>query len=393
MRLLINAVGRRAGGGLTGGLNCIRGIRQVRPDYEIMALVPGGHGYEELCARLSIPHRAFAKTRGYAAWRLWFDQVAVPLAARRWRADVLFTMNNQPAWAAPCPQIVLFANPYYIYPAAGWPPLAPFDRASLRLQRLLFAVCAPRCACVAAQTAVAARRLQEQYGIDPSRVAIVRNAVAAEHDEPETEAGRRLASRMREAAGSRVPVLTVARYYAHKNLEFVVRVAQRLRETEGPRFVFFITIDPDQHPGARAVLETIERAGLGGDVINLGPLGYGELRSVYQAAQICFAPTVLESMSGSYLEALHHQLPIVTTDYDFSRDACGSEALYFPAGDVDTAIRLLQTAAASPPRRQEDARHAKPRPWTDVCRDLTAAIESIARSAPAPDSAVRARGR
>ena len=70
MRLLMNAVGCRAGGGLTVGLNCIRGIRQARPAYEIMALVPAGHGYEALCESLSIPYRAFPRTLGYAAWRL-----------------------------------------------------------------------------------------------------------------------------------------------------------------------------------------------------------------------------------------------------------------------------------------------------------------------------------
>src|SRR5829696_8391643 len=159
MRLLVNAIGLRAGGGQTVGLNCLRGIREVRSDYEIMALIPAGCGYEELCTTLSIPFEAFTTTALYPAWRLWFDQVQVPLTAKRWSADVLFTMNNQAAWGATCPQIVLFHNPYYIYPVAEWWRfLAPFDRASLLLQRLLFAAVAPRCACVAVQTPVAAKR-------------------------------------------------------------------------------------------------------------------------------------------------------------------------------------------------------------------------------------------
>jgi glycosyltransferase involved in cell wall biosynthesis len=379
MRLLINAVGLRAGGGLTVGLNSLRGIRQVRPDYKIFALVPAGCGYEELCASLSIRYRAFARTRVYPVWRLWFDQLQVPVIARSWSADVLFTMNNQAAWSSPCQQIVLFHNPYYIYPHAEWSPLLTrFERASLLLQRRLFSFTARRCERVATQTAVAAERVRQQYGIDPARLAVVANAAAPEHQRQETDAGRMLAGRMRDAAAGRITVLTLARYYPHKDLEFIVKVARRLRESGDTRFIFFITVAAEQHPGAKALLDTIEREALGKDVVNLGEISYGELRSAYLATQACFLPTVLESMSGTHLEALQYQLPIVTADRDFAREACGMAAEYFSPGDVDGAIRQLHRAAASAKQRQEVATASPPRGWVDVGHDLAAMIESIA---------------
>jgi glycosyltransferase involved in cell wall biosynthesis len=378
MRLLINAVGLRAGGGLTVGLNGLRGLRAARPEYELLALVPAGCGYEELCASLSIPCRAFAMPVLYPAWRLWFDQVRVPLIARRWSADVLLTMNNQPALAARCAQVVLFHNPYYIYPLNEWSPLlTAFERVSLLLQRQLFSMTARRCARVAAQTAVAAQRVHQQFGIDPERLAIVPNAVAPEHQQAETDAGRQLAARMDERAAGRTSVLTLARYYPHKDLEFIVHVARRLREAGDRRFVFFITVAPDQHKGARALLETIQRQDLDEDIVNLGEIGYRELRSVYQATRVCFLPTVLESMSGTHLEALQYQLPIVTADRDFAREACGLAAEYFRPGDVDEAIAQLRRVASSALPRCERAGGAARRGWTDVGPDLATIIESI----------------
>ena len=377
MRLLINAVGLRAGGGLTVGLNGLRGIRDARPEYELLALVPAGCGYEELCARLSIPCRTFAIRPFYPGWRLWFDQVLVPLIARRWSADVLFTMNNQPALAARCPQVLLFHNPYYIYPLDEWSPLLTgFERVSLSLQRRLFSVTARHCARVAAQTSVAAKRVQQQYAIHPERLTIVANAVAPEHERGETDAGRELAARMDQAASGRTSVLTLARYYPHKDLEFVVRVASRLREAGERRFVFFVTVAPEQHKGAKALLETILCQGLAEDVVNLGEIGYRELRSVYQATRACFLPTVLESMSGTHLEALQYQLPIVTADRDFAREACGQGAQYFSPGDVDGAIQQLQRVAFANTRRAA-AGAAPRRGWTDVGNELAAIIESI----------------
>jgi glycosyltransferase involved in cell wall biosynthesis len=392
MRLLVNAVGLRAGGGLTVGLNCLRGIRDARPDYQMMALVPAACGYEELCGELSIPYKAFRRTARYPAWRLWFDQVQAPLHAREWSADVLFTMNNQAAWAAPCRQILLFQNPYYIYPAAEWWSLVTsFERVSLLLQRALFGAIARRCACIAVQTDVASRRLQQQYGVDPERLTIIPNAIALEHDGAETAAGRLLARRMQEAASGRIGVLTLARYYPHKALEFIVRVAQRLRAMGDRRFVFFITVEADQHPGARALLEALDREQLAAEVVNLGPLGYGVLRSAYGAARISFLPSVLESMSGTHLEALHYQVPIVTTDRDFARHACGDAAEYFPPGDVDAAIERLRHVAESPVRAQDMQAAPRPRPWRDVCRDLGAIIDSVHRSERGMPEMIRAR--
>lgn len=379
---------------MTVGLNGLRGIREVRPGYEIMALVPAGCGYEQLCTSLSIPYRAFARNALYPAWRLWFDHVQVPAMAKEWSADVLFTMNNQAAWRAPCPQIVLFHNPYYIYPVSEWSPLlAPFDRASLRLQRLLFSVTAGRCSCVAVQTAVAAKRLHDQYSIERERLLIVPNAIALEHHGSETEDGRRLARRMRDAASGRVTVLTLARYYPHKDLEFIVRVARTLREMSDRRFVFFITVAAEQHSGARALLETIDKENLREDVVNLGPVGYEQLRSAYQAAEICFLPTVLESMSGTHLEALHYRVPIVTSDRDFARDTCGAAAEYFPPGNVQAAIQQLRTVAASGARGDEIDAVPKPRLWLDVCRDLAGMIDSIHRRSAVAGASVHAATR
>ena len=378
MRLLINAVGLRAGGGLTVGLNCLRGIRQARPDYDIMALVPADHGYEEVCAELRIVHRAFTTGGAYQAWRVWFDQVHVPIIASRWSADVLFSLNNQAALLAPCPQVVLFHNPYYIYPVAQWwSLLSPFERASLLLQRWLFSLTAPRCARVAAQTQVAARRLEAKYGIEPDRIAVVASAVAPEHHARADASGDLAGRRMRQAAAGRAGILTLARYYPHKDLEFIVRVARRLREAGDRRFVFFITIGADQHPGARALLASIERERLSDDIVNLGPLAYDQLRSAYHAARVCFVPSVLESMSGAYLEALQYRLPIVTTDLDFARESCGAAAEYFPPGDVDRAIERLRLAVASPSRPASGGETPSGKPWVEIGTELAGIIEAI----------------
>ncbi|HVL69162.1 MAG TPA: glycosyltransferase family 4 protein [Vicinamibacterales bacterium] len=373
----MNAVGLRTAGGLTFGHNCLAGIRLTRPYYEIHALVPAGKGYEALCERLSISYEAFPHTAWYPVWRLWFDHWSAPATAWRRGADVLLTLNNQPAAWSACPQIVVFQNPYYIYPVREWWRLmTSFERASLLLQKSLFGRTARGCAHVFTQTSVANRRLREQFGLPPERLGILPNTVSLEHEGEETPSGRAVARRMADAANGRIAVLTLARYYPHKGLEFILAVARRLKARGDRRFVFFITVEAEQHPGARALLAAIEQQGLTADVVNLGRIRIDELRSVYPRADICFVPSILECMSGSYLDALYFGLPIVTTDRDFAREVCGDRAEYFPPGDAEAAITLLVHAAERPRAAAPVGlqRHA----WQEIWDRLAHVLESAA---------------
>lgn len=57
-----------------------------------------------------------------------------------------------------------------------------------------------------------------------------------------------------------------------------------------------------------------------------------------QGVEICgdalLMPSLLESFSGTYLEAMHFGLPILTSDLDFAREVCHDAALYFDPWDT-----------------------------------------------------------
>ena len=59
-------------------------------------------------------------------------------------------------------------------------------------------------------------------------------------------------------------------------------------------------------------------------------------------------PTLLETSSATYPEAMAMGLPIVTTDLDFARDVCGPAARYF------TALSAVGAAEAIAPLIQDD---------------------------------------
>jgi glycosyltransferase involved in cell wall biosynthesis len=54
----------------------------------------------------------------------------------------------------------------------------------------------------------------------------------------------------------------------------------------------------------------------------------------------------LESFTGTFVEAMHYGLPILTSDLDFARHVCGDAAIYFDPwdpGSIKEAILRLHT--------------------------------------------------
>lgn len=63
-------------------------------------------------------------------------------------------------------------------------------------------------------------------------------------------------------------------------------------------------------------------------------------------------PTLLESFSGTYLEAMKAGCPILTSDRDFAREVCGEAALYFDPLDADSIVRTILRLRDEPGLRQ-----------------------------------------
>ena len=95
-----------------------------------------------------------------------------------------------------------------------------------------------------------------------------------------------------------------------------------------------LTISGDDHPNARNLLRSIDEHQLSSSILNVGPLKQQDLFGYYRHCQALFLPTLLESFSGTYLEAMQFGSPILTSDLDFARQICGDVAMYFDPWNV-----------------------------------------------------------
>jgi len=103
---------------------------------------------------------------------------------------------------------------------------------------------------------------------------------------------------------------------------------------------FLLTL-PFESKTWRRISKAAKGMGLENYIKNLGVLNVVNCKEVYLRSDLVFLPTLLEVSSATYLEAMVLGVPILTTDTDFSREACLDYAVYFrPHSHYDAAFEI-----------------------------------------------------
>ena len=258
---------------------------------------------------------------------------------KRYQIDLVFNLADL-VIRTKVKQIYLFDWPYAINPnSVVWQRM---DRRDLLVRKIKLSLLRRRIrrpVVTIAQTPVAKEALERLYRLP--NVAIVPNAVSL--DNLDTTGEQRFAL----PAGRKLLHLTY--YYPHKNLEVLLPVARRIREL-GRDYRIIITIARSQHKRAERLLEEIRVQDLGAIIVNVGPVEMAHVPSLYRSCDGLLMPTLLESFSGTYVEAMFHRIPIFTSDLDFAKGVCGDAACYFDPHDAHDIVSKLDTVFDDPSR-------------------------------------------
>lgn len=175
--------------------------------------------------------------------------------------------------------------------------------------------------------------LARRFGIPRKQISVVENTCASHYRNAAAPAA------VAENCAARILVFCCA--YPHKNVDFVPVVARAIK-LHRPQldFEFILTLEPDA-PLTRRVTALAARLGVQSHIRNIGPVALSDGPDLYRQAAVCFLPTLLETFSATYPEAMAMKVPMVTSDLDFARNICGESALYFRPGDASSAARHI----------------------------------------------------
>ncbi len=231
------------------------------------------------------------------------------------------------------PQLYLFDWPYAAYPSSiVWSKMDLHDLIKRKIKLFLFIKSIKRKELlIAAQTLTMKKKLESLYSL--KNIIILPNAVSLEN----ISGGKFKDFRLPE---NKFKLLYLTYYYTHKNLEIFLPLAKKIKDLKLP-YCLIITIASNQHKGAKSLLKKIDKEKLNDIIINVGPVSSTHIPSLYKQSDALLIPTLLESFSGTYAEAMYHKIPILTSDMDFASDVCGDAALYFDPLQVNSILNTI----------------------------------------------------
>lgn len=314
--------------------------------------------------RMTVPHARPA--------RVFFEQVVLPVAARRDRLDVLFsTANYRPLAYRGANVLALHAVQHFLLGDEGI--------GRMRAAYLKFAV--PRSVRSADITVAVTETLRkdtiELFGIDPDRIVSVRMGPSPwvlEHGEGDADVVP-----YRTPDGSPY-VLCISRLYALKNHRRLIQAFAQLRDL--PHTLVIVGGDADV---TRAELEEVAReSGVADRVLFLGRVAQAEVPGLYAGADAVSYVSLYETFGHPVLEAFATGAPLVTSTMGATAEVAGGAARLVDPTDVDdiaAGLREVLTDAALRERMREAGRaRVRDFSWESCARGTVDALaEAVQR--------------
>lgn len=131
-------------------------------------------------------------------------------------------------------------------------------------------------------------------------------------------------------------VFVPSAYYPHKNLEIIFDICEIIMDRGLEDIRFITTAD-----GGGKFNSLINMRNLRGLIENVGPYSYADALEYYNIADCVFIPSILETFSTSYLEAVALCKPLVVADKAFAREVCMDYAYYFKPLSAESALDAI----------------------------------------------------
>jgi glycosyltransferase involved in cell wall biosynthesis len=329
--------------------------------------------------------------------KLVWDQVAVPLAARRAQLDVLFHHKFSIPLLAPCPTVVQQRCTAYWTNPEWYPGLA--DRLNRRYNVLSIPIFCRAAERVLTNSNSLARELEELAGVPREKMTTLHAAADARFT-PEKDQGRLQQVRERYAVPSEPYFLVVARGGARleytgeticplKNVEGVLEAFGRVRESvpECPPLVVLGGGLTERLPTS-VLRRYVDPAA----VRVVGLVDHADMPTFYTMAGALLFPSYYESFGIPLVEAMACGCPVITSNVSACPEVVGDAALVVHPDDVDgmarAMTRLLREPGLADALRSRGLARAREFSWERSARLLVAELERAAggrrASPPAP---------
>lgn len=368
--IAINAINSTSGGGKSIRDSMLRLLNTKNLETHIAVLSPPDAGLDFITnPQISIVEVPAWYSRTYAApvvYHVMIGRVLQRIGAQVVvnLGDLIIHTNSR--------QVYIFDWPYALEVLPKiWQEMKPYDKLIRKTKLCLLEKDFHRPEIVIAQTNVIKDILQEKYNLRDVRV--IGNAVTIPNPQEEINYPNfNLPSGLR--------LLYPALYYPHKNHKILLSVAERIKE-KGLDYRIIVTVSPDSRAAVDFITQ-ISARGLQEVLHNVGQVKLDDMPALYQQCDALLMPTLLESFSIVYPEAMHYGLPIITSDMWFARAVCDKAACYFDPFDSHNILNMIEEVMSNKNMRQALINEGKAQlasfsGWDDNLKSIMAIVDEL----------------
>ncbi|MGE3181453.1 MAG: glycosyltransferase family 4 protein [Phycisphaerae bacterium] len=379
-KIMILAHGLRVTGGKTIGRSVLSALARVAPGHQYLITVPAESDFKECTKGLKSVEIVSCTARGRFA-RMRFDRALERVVMPRFKPDVIFALSGQGILSPSCPQALFPQDAHLFYPAKHFVLDTFTNKLVKQYHRHLLKRCLKKSSLIFCQTPVVEERIRKAFRYKEKAVVVY--GAPSDILRPEKVSGT--PPREMLANKDKLKFACVSAYYGHKNVAAIAKTVEMFGG-ELIDVVFFLTVDPKQHPLAGDFLKRISTEQYRDRIVNLGEIPHAALGAVYNSADALIMPTLLETFGLPYVEAMTFGLPILTSDLDFAHAVCADAAVYFdpwnPRSIRDAIVRFREDAKLRKTLAQKSRDRVDffARSWDDITRTMVRELEMLVES-------------
>lgn len=248
--------------------------------------------------------------------------------------DIVFSVFGPACWTPKSKHVTGFANSYYVYPESPFFKKISFKNwIRINLMKIAHRFFLKRNgAYFICETEDMSRRLVSFLGTKNSNVFTVSNTFNKYFEKTNLASQKKL---LPKPAPEEFRLLSLASFDIHKNLTIINDISAKLEASKREKDIkFILTIDPLKLD--KNFSEVAKR-----HIINLGRIDVKDCPQLYSECNALFLPTLIESFSANYPEAMKMEIPILTSHYTFAKSVCDNAALYFDPLDADDIVKKI----------------------------------------------------
>lgn len=353
VRVLVDALSARAGGGATFVTSLIPELKKRHPALTLYVLLSSE--YQCDLVNSLTPHAHILDSRLHPtplARRMLYLLVTVPRLVVKHKIDLLFSVAEISSPRPGCPTVHVFRNANHF--ALSDRPASLSERATRQLRRLTLKPFV-RHSIRSSDTLVFVS--QSLRSLVLSRMDVASPMSVIYHGVHESFSGRFIGESPYPELADRKFILSVSTIMPYKNMDTLVHAFGEATARELPSDIdLVIAGDIGSKQTFSRLSEIVSRRSLKDRVHFLGRASRVELLFLYSRALFSVFPSRAESFGHPLVESMAAGCPVVASSLPVAYELCGEAAMYFDPDDVKRLAEILAELSGGESKRDEMAR-------------------------------------